>query len=239
MIGVITNAAAVIVGSLIGMLFKKGIPEKISKWLMRCIGLSTFYIAVSGMTDENANALIVILSVAAGGLIGGLCDLDGLLSKGCEKVAKKFSKGGESGKIAEGFVSSSILFCVGAMTVLGSIQAGISKDYTTLFTKSVLDFVSSFVFASAFGIGVTLSSVAVIVIQGGICLASGIVAPYLSDFMISNINVVGSVAILAISLNLIEITKIKVANLVPAVFLPIALCPLCNLISDFLSNVFA
>ncbi len=237
MIGVLTNAAAVIVGSLIGLLFKKGISDKLSKWLMRCIGLATFYIAVSGMTDTSANALIVIISIAFGGLIGEVCNLDGLLNKGSDYVASKFSKSGDSGKLAEAFVTSSILFCVGAMTVLGSLQAGISKDYTTLFTKSVLDFVSAFVFSSALGIGVALSSVAVIVIQGGICLAAGLVAPYLTDFMISNINVVGSVAILAISFNLVEITKIKVANLVPAVFMPIALCPLYNLIQELISKV--
>ena len=226
MIGVITNAVAVLIGSFVGLLFKKGIPEKISDWLMKCVGLCTFYISVSGMFEENANALIVIISAALGGLVGGLIDLDKLLNKGANKVSSLFVKNGESGKLAEGFVSASLLFCVGAMTVLGSLQAGISHDYTTLFTKSALDCISAVIFASTLGIGVAFSSLAVLVIQGTICLAATVIAPYLTDFMIANINVVGSVAILAISLNLTGIAKIKVANLVPAVFFPILLCPL-------------
>lgn len=233
MLGVFTNAAAVLIGSIIGLLLKKGIFEKISDRLMQFVGLSTVFISISGMFDENANALIVIISVVFGGLIGELCNLDGFLNKTTTKITGKFvKKSGEGARIAEGFVSSSLLFCVGAMTVLGSLQAGVSGDCTTLFTKSVLDFISSIIFASALGIGVMFSAVAVIVIQGGICLASGLIAPYFTDFMISNINVVGSLAILAISLNLLGITKLKVANLLPAVFLPLIICPLFNLITS-------
>ena len=229
MIAVITNAVAVLIGSLVGLLFKKGIPERISGFIMKCIGLCVFYVAVTGMFEDEANALIVIISVALGAAIGELIDIDKYINLGAEKVASRFVKGGDAGKVAEGFVSASLLFCIGAMTVVGSIQAGVSHDYTTLFTKSLIDCISAVIFASTLGFGVCFSSVSVFVVQGAICIAAVFVAPFLSDFMIANLNVVGSIAILAISLNLAGITKIKVANILPALLFPLALCPLFNL----------
>lgn len=233
MIGVLANTATVIVGSIIGLFLKKGIPERISDALMKCIGLCTTCIAVSGMLDENANILIVIISMALGTLVGELIDIDKLINSAANKVTSAFSKKGDSARLAEGFVSASLLYCVGAMTVVGSLQAGISHNYSILFTKSVLDGIAAVIFASTLGVGAIFSAVSVFVIQGAICLSAVFIAPYLTDFMTANVNVVGSVAILAISLNLIGITKIKVANLVPAVFFPIALCPLYELILSF------
>ncbi|MDY3954484.1 MAG: DUF554 domain-containing protein, partial [Anaerovoracaceae bacterium] len=132
--------------------------------------------------------------------------------------------GSESASLAEGFVSASLLFCVGAMTIVGSLQAGLSGDNEMLFTKSTLDFISSIVFASALGIGVLLSAVFVFVFQGAIVLLAQVIAPYLNDAVVAEMTCAGSLLILALGLNMLGLTKLKVMNYMPAVFLPILLC---------------
>lgn len=230
MFGVLVNTGAVLVGSVIGLFLKKGLPERLTSAVMLGIGLCTMYLGWSG-TLEGQNAIILILSVAIGALIGSLLDLDAHFNRFAQKVEARFSKGTGGVSLAEGFVTASLLFCIGAMTIVGSLQAGINGDNRMLLSKSVLDFISSIVLSSTLGIGVLLSSVFVLVFQGGIVLLAQVVAPLLSDSVIAEMTCCGSLLIFALGLNIIGLTKIKVMNYLPAVFLPILLCPIAQLLS--------
>ena len=142
-----------------------------------------------------------------------------------EKIEKKFKKGdSQSGKIAEGFVSATLLFCVGAMTVVGSIDSGISGDNTTLYSKSVIDLITSAVLASSLGFGVVLSCLGVLAIEGTLTLLAVAVQPVLTAQVVAHMSVIGSLLIISLALNLLNVTKIKVMNIIPAIFIPIALC---------------
>lgn len=233
MLGVFVNVIAIIIGSSIGLLMKKGISNKISEAMMKGLGLCTLHIGWSGAL-KGRDTLVLIISMAIGIVIGEGLDFDGKLNGFAQNLEGKFRKGDGRTSIAEGFVAASLLFCVGAMTVVGSMQAGLSRDYKMLFTKSVLDFISSMVFASSLGIGVMLSAVFVLIFQGSIVLLAQVVAPFLTDAVVAEMTCVGSVLIFAMGLNLIGITKIRVLNYLPALFLPIVLTPLMLLISNAL-----
>lgn len=220
--GVLFNTLTVIVGSLIGIAFKKGIPKKITDALMLGLGLCVVYIGISGAvgagSDSEANPIIPVIAVALGAVIGTACDIDGILCRAGAAVERRFSKSGSSdGKIAEGFVSAALMFCVGSMTIVGGINAGVSGDNTLYFTKGVLDFVSGMALAVSYGVGVLLSSAFVLLFQGGIVLAAGVIEPLLTEHMICEMNCTGSLLIVMIGLNLMNITKIKVANYLPAI----------------------
>lgn len=223
--GAFVNFVLVIIGSSLGLLLKRGIPEKIQKTLVSAVALCVLYIGITGLFEDNVDALIVIISMALGAVIGQAIDLDRLVNKLAEKIENKFKKSdGQSGKIAEGFVSAVLLFCVGAMTVVGSIDSGVSGDNTTLYSKSVIDLISSAVLASSLGFGVLLSSVGVLVIEGALTLMAVVVQPILTTQVIAYMSVIGSLLIIAIALNMLRITNIKVMNVIPAIFIPILLC---------------
>lgn len=220
--GVLFNTLTVIIGSLIGLAFKKGVPKKLTDALMCGIGLCTVYIGISGAivagSDADANPVMPILSIALGVLLGTLIDIDRRLASLGDAVERRFSKNGAvKGKMAEGFVSACLLFCVGSMTIVGAINAGVSGDNTLYFTKGVLDFVSSMALSVSFGAGVLLSSLFVLVFQGGLVLTAGLIEPLLTSHMIAEMNCTGSLLIVVIGLNLMGITKIKVANYLPAI----------------------
>ena len=224
MLGTIVNTIAGVIGAAIGMLVKKGIPERLSDTMMKGIGLCTLFLGISGSL-KGQNSLILIISMVVGALIGEGIDLDAKLNRFGSWIESKFkSKDGEKISIAEGFVSASLLFCVGAMTIVGSLQSGLQGDHEMLFNKSMLDFVSSIIFASTMGVGVMLSAAFVFVYQGTITLAAQWVAPFLTETIIAEMTCVGSVIIIGIALNLLGITKLKVMNYVPAIFIPILLC---------------
>ena len=226
MFGVIVNTLGVVIGSIVGLLLKRGIPERISSAMMKALGLCTVYIGISGALSGQ-NTLVLILSMTVGTAIGEGLDLDYHLNHAANAVEQRFHKP-EAGKvsIAEGFVTASIIFCIGAMTIVGSLQAGLTGNLEMLMTKSVLDTVSAVIFASSMGIGVLLAGVFVLLFQGGIVLLAQFVAPVFTDFVIAEMTCAGSVAILALGLNLSGITHFKIINFLPAVFLPILLCPL-------------
>jgi len=224
MLGTIVNTIAVIIGAAIGMFFKKGIPQKLSDTMMKGLGLCTLFLGISGSLDGQ-NSLILIISIVVGALIGEGIDLDAKLNRLGNWLENKFkSKDGSKVSIAEGFVSASLLFCVGAMTIVGSLQSGLQGNHEMLFNKSMLDFVAAIIFASTMGIGVMVSAAFVFVYQGAITLLAQWVAPVLSDVVIAEMNCVGSVIIMGLALNMLGITKLKVMNYVPAIFIPILLC---------------
>lgn len=223
MLGTFINAGVVILGTFIGLLFKKGIPERVSDCLMKALGLCTMYIGISGSL-KGENTLILIVSMVVGGLLGSLWDLDGKLTRLGDVVGEKCKKLSKGSSVSEGFVTATMIFCVGAMAIVGSLQAGLTGDISTIVSKSALDGVCSVILASTLGFGVALSSVFILIYQGGITLLAQFVAPFLTEAVIAEMTCAGSVVILGIGLNLAGITKLKVMNYTPALFLPIILC---------------
>ncbi len=218
MLGVIVNVITVIIGSSIGLLFKKGIPEKVSSATMTGLGVCTLYIGISGSLCGE-NVLILIASVVLGVIVGTLIDIDGAVNRLARKVEAKFRKENSKVSITEGIITATLLFCVGSMTVTGSVQAGINGDNSVLITKAMLDLISSMMLASTLGIGVLLSAVAVLVIQGGLVLLAELISPLLSTGAINEMTCAGSILIIMIGTNLMGITKIKVADFLPAILL--------------------
>ena len=228
LVGTLVNTGTVIAGSLIGMLLGNILPARLRDTVMKGLGLCTMFIGITGMMD-GSNTLITILSIVIGAVIGELLDLDGLLNRFAKGLEQRFHREGQRASLAEGFVTASLVFCVGAMTIMGALQDGLTGNHELLFTKSALDFVSSMIFASTLGLGVLLAAVSVFVIQGGIACLANLLAPLLlssavGETIITEMVVVGSVLILGLGMNLVGITKLKVMNYVPAIFLPILFC---------------
>ena len=218
--GVLVNVLTVVVGSVVGLILKKQIPERLTGAVMTAIGLCTIAIGVMGII-KGQNQLVMIISMVLGAVVGTLIDIDGKLQKIGDKLQKK-SGSGEKSTFSQGFVTASLLFCVGAMTIVGSMNAGISGDNQMLYTKAVLDLVSSTMLSASLGIGVLASAIFVLVFQGGLVALSMALGSFLSDFAVAELVCAGSVMITALGLNLIGVTKIKVANLLPAlVFVPV------------------
>ena len=219
MIGVFVNVATVLLGSAVGLLFRKGIPERISKALMLAIGMCTIYIGIDGAL-EGSKTIVLILSMVFGTLIGTLIDIDDKINRIGLFIEKKMKRGDDHSSIAEGFMTASLLFCVGAMTIVGSLNAGLTGDNTLLFTKSILDLISSCLLASTLGIGVMFAAIFVLVVQGGLVLLAGLMQNVLTDpALIAELTCAGSVMIIALGLNLLGVTKLKVANFLPALLL--------------------
>jgi uncharacterized membrane protein YqgA involved in biofilm formation len=225
MLGTVINTIAVFIGATIGLLLKKGFSEKLADGLMKALGLCTLYLGISGSL-KGENALILILSMVIGTLVGHGLDLEEKVNKLGMRLEGRFNRS-ENTKvsIAEGFVTASLLFCVGAMAIVGSLEAGLTNDYSMLLNKSVLDFVSSIIFASTLGIGVVFSAAFVLFFQGAITLFAQWMSPLLSsDTVIPEMTCVGSVLIIGLGLNMLGVTKLKIMNYLPAVFVPIVLC---------------
>lgn len=225
MIGVLVNTITVIVGSCVGLLLKKGIPQRLTSAIMLGIGLCTIYIGIDGMM-AGENTLVLIVSMVLGALVGTWLDLDGKIQALGDWMERKFNRStpenGARISLAQGFVTASLLFCVGSMTIVGSLNAGISGDNEMLFTKSLLDLISASMLAASLGLGVLLSAAFVLVFQGALVLLASVLAPFLTTAAIAELTCCGSVLILALGLNLIGLTKIKVADYLPAlVFVPI------------------
>ena len=227
MLGTIVNALAVIGGCIIGLIVKGRLTEKVSNTIMNGLALCVIYIGISGALKGD-DALLIIICIAVGALIGEIIDIDKRLNSLGDYLEKKINlkrKDNSSDKvsISEGFVTSSLLFCVGAMAVVGSLESGLQGNHETLFAKSVLDGVSSIIFTSSLGIGVILSSVTILVYQGTITLLAGVLSSILTESVIANMSAIGSLLIMGLGFNMIGVSKIKVANLLPAIFLPIVI----------------
>ena len=231
MLGVIVNVITVIVGSIVGMTFRNFIPKRITDGIMVGIGLCTIYIGIDGALSGE-NTLVLILSMALGAAIVFAIDLDGKINALAEIVTSRFKKEDDKVNPAQGFVAASLLFCVGAMTIVGSIDAGVRGDNTLLITKAVLDLISSIALSASLGIGVLLSAVFVFVFQGGLVLFSGFIAPYLTASLQNEMICAGSVLIIGLGLNIIGVSKIKVANYLPAMFIAPFLTPILNKIVE-------
>ena len=222
--GVLVNTLTVIIGSMVGLILKKQIPEKLTNAVMTAIGLCTIAIGVTGVI-KGENQLVMIISLVFGTIVGTLIDIDGKLSRLGDKFQNKRAKNGnvhsDNATFSQGFVTASLLFCVGAMTIVGSMNAGISGDNQMLYTKSVLDLISSSMLAASLGFGVFCASGFVLVFQGALVALAMALGSFLNDFAVNELICAGSVMIMALGLNLIGVTKIKVANLLPGlIFVP-------------------
>ena len=220
MLGVLINMGAIIAGASAGLILKKGIPEHISDMIMKGMGLCIIYVGISGMLD-NENAMVMVISMAVGTLIGSALKLQARLESFGISVEMKLNKDG----FAKGFVNASMVFVIGAMAIVGSLQAGLVGDNTTLITKAALDGITSIIFAATMGYGVIFSCIPVGIWQGGIVLLATVLAPLIDDpYIIAEINAVGSLLIFGLGLNMLGITKLKVMDMMPAIFFPILLC---------------
>lgn len=259
--GTIVNALGVILGTLVGMafprlrrLFKRRGPaednmsrQNMSDTVFQGLGLCVLLVGIGGMLQGMVNdrissalpslalsgesTLVIILSIVFGSMIGHLLDLDRQMNR-LGAFVERITKG-KLGNVAQGFVSASLLFCVGSMAVVGSLNSGLRHDHSMLYTKTLLDTVSSIVFASTMGIGVGLSAFFILIYQGSIALLAQWIAPLLGEQVIMTMSITGSLLIVALALNVLGVCKIKVMNYVPAVFLPILLIPLWNMIPSW------
>jgi len=233
MISVLVNTAAILIGGAVGLLVNKGIPKRFSGAIMTGIGLCVMYIGISGAL-AGENPIILVVSVVLGVAAGTALKLDERLNSLGMKIEKRFAKPcAEEGKpsIAQGFVSATLLFCVGAMAIVGSINSGLTGDHSVIYTKSMLDLVSSAMLAVSLGVGVLFSAASVFVYQGALVLLAQLLRPLLDDpSMLAEINCAGSVIIIALGLNLIGVTKIKVADFLPAILFAPLIYTLARLI---------
>jgi len=229
MIGTLINCIAIIIGAAAGLLLRRGMNESISKTVMQGVGLSVILIGLTGAI-KTGNTLLVILSMVIGGVVGSLIDIDGKMNRLGAWAQQKLTKGDDANNtFAKGFVTASLVYCVGAMAVVGALDSGIRGDHTTLIAKAALDGITAIVFASSLGIGVMLSAVPVLVYQGAIALLGTAIAPLLSDIVVTEMSAVGGLLIMAIGINMLLEKDIKVANLLPAILIPFLYYPIAQL----------
>lgn len=228
MIAVLVNTATVLLGSAIGLLFRNKINEKITGAVITALGLVTILIGLSSAL-ETADILCVILCMVVGTVLGEWLRIDDRIERAGEFLKSALLRGNTPEKrFAEGFVTACIVFCVGSMTIMGSLESGIHGNHSIIYAKSALDFVSSMMFAAAMGWGVPFAALFVLVFQGSLTLLAGVVSPYLSTAIVTEMSAVGGTILLGMGIHILEISpkRIKVANMLPAIFLPIVYLPL-------------
>jgi hypothetical protein len=225
--GTIVNALSVLAGAGVGLALKRGIPDRYQQTIMQGLGLAVMLIGLQ-MALKAQNILVVITSMAAGAAVGELLDIDNRLQQFSQKLSGHL--GDRQDSVADGFMTASLVFCVGAMAVVGAVQEGLTGDTTTLYAKSMLDAIVAMVLASSLGIGVALSSVSIVLYQGTITLLAGFLSSLLSETAIKELTAVGGLLIVSISLMMLDIKKIKVANLLPAIPAAIVITHLTGMI---------
>ena len=230
MLGTIVNTLAIIAGSLLGIVFRGGIPNKYQVTIMQALSLAIILIGLK-MAFKTDAILLVIFSLVIGSILGEFLKIEGRLENLGKRLETKFAKAGNG--IAKGFVVASLVYCVGSMAIVGSMESGLTGNHQTLFAKSALDGLSSIIFASTFGIGVLFSSISVFVYQGILTLTSTLMKPFLITPVIDQMSGVGGLLIMAIGFNLLEIQKIKVGNMLPAIFIPLIYYMLKQLVNFF------
>jgi uncharacterized membrane protein YqgA involved in biofilm formation len=223
LLGTVVNVAAIAIGTLIGLALKQRLPERITSIVMQGLGLVTALIGVK-MIIVTENVLVVLVSIVVGGVFGELLHIEARLDAFGAKVEAKFSR--EKGTFAKAFVTSSLLYCVGPMAILGALQDGLRGDYSILLTKSGLDGVASVAFASTLGVGVLFSAIPLALYQGGITVGASMLEPFLSSSIVNTMTATGGLLILGIALNILQVTKIRVGNLLPAILIAAALASL-------------
>lgn len=216
--GTIVNSLLILLGGIIGLLFRNKIKDSFKDIIMKSIGLGVIVIGLKEALNTD-NSMILMISLIFGSIIGQLINIEKKLESLGDILESKFKKGG--GSFTKGFVMSSLVYCVGAMAILGSLNSGLLGDHTILYTKGLIDGVSSIIFTSLFGVGVIFSSISVLIYQGSITIMAGWIEPLLTEEVIVNISAVGGILIVGIGINVLEIKKIPVGNMLPAVIIPL------------------
>ena len=218
MTGTAVNVIAIIVGSAIGLTIKNKFPEKIHHIIMQGLGLSCFLIGMQ-MALKTSNLLLIIFSIVIGGIIGELIGIESGLEKIGHQLKMKFSRKNSNEKFVEGFITASLLYCIGSMSTVGAVQEGLNGNTDILFAKSLLDGVTSIAFSAAMGVGVMFSAIPTFLYQGGLTLLAQVLKDIFTPEMINEITAVGGIIILGIGFNLSEIKKFKVANFLPSLLI--------------------
>ena len=235
-LGTMVNAAAIILGSAAGLLLKGGLPKRLQDTITSAVGLCVIFVGaagalaglftVSGGALETKDTMMMIFSMAAGAALGEWLDIERRLENLGKWCRARIPSGHAGAGFVDAFVTSSLLFCVGAMAIVGSLEDGLNHEFSTLFAKSVMDGIMAVVFSAAMGIGTMFSAVPVVIYQGSITLLAGALRPFLAELMIGRMSCVGSILIFALGLNLAVGTKIRIGNMLPAAFLPVLFCAL-------------
>ena len=237
MVAVFVNTATVLLGSALGLIFRNKISEKLTQAVITALALVTLLIGMDSALG-TADILCVIICMALGTVIGELMRIDDGVEGAGDFIKARLSRGkGVGSQFTEGFVTACIVFCVGSMTIMGSFESGINGNHSIIYAKSALDFVSSMMFAAAMGMGVPFAALFVLAFQGALTLLAGVLAPFLNAAVVTEMSAVGGTILIGMGVNLLELgqKRIKVANMLPAVFLPIAYVPL----SAWITSLFA
>jgi hypothetical protein len=229
MVATLINAGLILLGSILGLLFKNRISTRFSVVITQGLSLCVLGIGISNVLKTD-DTLCVIICMVVGTLIGEALKIEDRLDSAGELLRRTLIKDDGNSRFTEGFVTATLIYCIGAMAITGSIEAGLNHNYSILVSKGVIDGVTSISFAAAMGVGVAFSVLPVILYQGAITLLATVVGPYLSDTVIAAMSGVGGAIIMGLGINMLGIakTKVKVGNMLPAIFLPIAYIPLVD-----------
>lgn len=217
----VINVVLILLGSIVGLLFRGKIPEKLIRAITCALGLCVLLIGIDAALETN-DTLCVIVCMVVGTLLGEWIDIEGKMDKIGEALKAKVAMKGENARFSEGFVSASVLYCVGAMAINGSLAAGLRGDWSILVSKGVIDGVTSITFAATMGMGVLFSVIPLFLYQGGLTLLASVIGPYLSGELVAEMSAVGGVIIIGIAVNMLALGKerVRVGNMLPAIFLP-------------------
>ncbi len=218
--GTIINVAAVIIGSLIGLLINQKLPKKIIAIIFQVMGLFTLVLGVS-MSLKSEHYLVIIGSLVSGAVIGEWIDLDKYMNRWSEKLKKRLKMG--NAKFSDGLITAFLLYCMGTLTILGAIEEGVEGSYDILLMKSLMDGVSSIALASAMGIGVLFSAIPLLVYQGGLTLFSSFIGDHFTDVIINDLSATGGILLIGLGINILEIKSLKILNMIPALVIVVIL----------------
>lgn len=227
--GAIVNTICVILGAGLGLLIKKGLSEQLNDSIMKGVSLCVVIIGLQGALKVD-NVMLMIIAIVLGAIIGESLNIEKAMEGLSYKLEHIFFKDAEDSQFAQGFLSAMMIFCVGAMAIVGSLESGLLGNHTTLYSKGMLDGIVAVLLASTQGIGVLFSAFAVLVYEGSMTILATLIGPYLSTEVIAAMSAIGNVLLFALGANMLGITKIRVMNYIPAVFLPILLVPLFHLL---------
>lgn len=235
MIATFVNAGLILLGSIIGLLFKSHISDRFASVVTHALALCVLGIGIAGAI-KTEDTLCLIVCMVLGTLLGEALNIEGRLDGAGDFLRRRLIRGGNNSRFTEGFVTATIMYCVGAMAITGSMEAGLNQNYSIIISKGVIDGVTSITFSAAMGVGVAFSVIPLIIYQGAITLLAGVVGPYLSGPVVLEMSAVGGAVIMGIAVNMIGATKvkIKVGNMLPAIFLPIAYVPFANWIAGLM-----
>ena len=232
MIATVVNTIAIIIGGFIGTVFKNKISERYTGGIMTCMAMITAIIGIQSAVGTSS-ILIVVICCVLGTIIGTALRLDERINNSGDKLKAGLEKTGiAKGRFGDAFVTATLVFGVGTMAILGSIRAGLDHDYAILFTKSIMDFITALAFSAAMGPGVIFAAIPIFIFQGAITLLAGVAQPFLTKEVITEMSAAGGPVFIGMAINMLELRKerIKIGDMIPAIFMPVIYFPISDLI---------